>query len=272
MPSLGPASAFSKSRRYLTSTTAAKAGALLLLIVGVYGIVQWVDFGELLRPERIADWLSQTGPFAPVVVIVLMALTVIISPLPSLPLDIAAGAFFGTVLGTTYAVIGGEIGAITSFFIARAVGRDVLTRFLHLNIAFCERCSDRHLAIFVFLSRLIPIFSFSLISYGAGLTNMSLRAFASVTLLGMIPPTFAYNYAGSRVGSGQWVFILLGLVMVALLLLIPKLALRYPNSRLVNLLRGEYPAPEVALVPPKQPIVGSAESPPQCDSCHGPME
>lgn len=189
-----------------------------------------------------------------------MAITVVVGPLPSLPLDIAAGAFFGTVLGTTYAVIGREIGAITSFFIARAVGRDVLTQLLHINIAFCERCSDCYLAIFVFLSRLIPVFSFSLISYGAGLTSMSLRAFAIVTFLGMIPPTFAFNFAGSRVGSGQWLLILIGLAMVALLLLIPKLVLRYPSSRLAKLLRGEYPVAAPAPVLLTLPVVASTGS------------
>ncbi|MBA3966433.1 MAG: hypothetical protein H0X47_11770 [Nitrospirales bacterium] len=62
---------------------------------------------------------------APVVFMGLMALAVVIGPIPSLPLDIAAGAAFGPLLGATYAVIGAEIGAITSFFIGRALGREV---------------------------------------------------------------------------------------------------------------------------------------------------
>lgn len=165
-------------------------------------------------------------PLAPIVYMGLMALAVIISPIPSLPLDIAAGAVFGPLRGAMYAVLGAEVGAITSFFIGRAVGREVLTRLLHINIAFCEKCSDRHLAIFVFLSRLTPIFSFDLISYGAGLTNMSIRVFALVTLLGMIPPTLALTYAGSYVSSGAWLAIVLGLAIVALLLLIPAIAIR----------------------------------------------
>ncbi|MDR4485810.1 MAG: VTT domain-containing protein [Nitrospirales bacterium] len=50
---------------------------------------------------------------------------------------------------------------------------------------------------------MIPIFSFDLISYGAGLTNMSIRVFALVALVGMIPPTLALTYAGSVEKSRQ---------------------------------------------------------------------
>ncbi|MFZ1747640.1 MAG: hypothetical protein WAU17_17120 [Nitrospirales bacterium] len=59
-----------------------------------------------------------------------MALAVIISPIPGLPLDIAAGAASGLFLGASYAVPGAELGVIVSFLIGRAVGREVLTRLL----------------------------------------------------------------------------------------------------------------------------------------------
>jgi uncharacterized membrane protein YdjX (TVP38/TMEM64 family) len=241
-----------------------KAGALIALLLGTYLIAQWLDLGDLLNPERIVSYLDSAGPFAPMVFMLLMATAVVISPIPSLPLDLAAGAAFGTVLGTTYAVIGAEIGAIASFLIGRALGREVLTRILHTNINFCERCSDRHLAIFVFLSRLLPVFSFDLISYGAGLTNMSLKAFAVATLLGMIVPTFALTYAGSQVVSGEWILIVLGLIMVALLLLVPKLVVRYPTARWVRLLRGDMPVPA-----PRSTPNAIVDSP--CASCGGPL-
>lgn len=200
-----------------------------------------------------------------------MAAAVVISPIPSLPLDIAAGATFGPMLGTAYAVIGAEIGAIASFLIGRALGRDVLTRLLRTNVAFCERCSDRHLAIFVFLARLVPLFSFDIISYGAGLTNMSLRTFAAVTFAGMIPPTLALTYAGSQVVSGAWLLILSGLAMVGMMLLIPKLVLRYPTARWVRLLRGEMPAEALCRFRPSNLLLQlNASSPdaiPAADRC-----
>ena len=254
-----------------TRTSWLKLGALFAVLVGTYAVASWLDLGELLKAEHIADQLRAAGPFGPILFMLLMATAVIISPIPSLPLDLAAGATFGLTLGTVYAVIGAEIGAIISFLIGRALGREALTRLFRTEIRFCEQCSDRHLAIFIFLARLVPVFSFDLVSYGAGLTNMSLRAFAVATLLGMIVPTFALTYAGSTVVSGTWMMILLGLVMVAMLLLIPKLVLRYPTARWVRLLRGDMPVLTPTHVPPAQPAIPRLSGPSQCDSCGGPL-
>ena len=255
----------------LTRTLPHKATLLLLLLFGTYGMIQWLDVGELLHPERITGWLQHAGPWAPLIFMALMATSVVISPIPSLPLDIAAGATFGPMLGTAYAVLGAEIGAIASFLIGRALGRELLTKLLRTNVAFCEQCSDRHLAIFVFLARLVPLFSFDVISYGAGLTNLSLRTFALATFVGMIPPTFALTYAGSRVASGVWLMMVSGLAMVAMMVLLPKLVLRYPSARWVHLLRGEMPVAGHGQVPFMQPVAATTDSGPRCDSCGGPL-
>ena len=254
-----------------TRTGWLKLGALFAVLVGAYAVASWLDLGELLKPEQVVGQLRAAGPFGPLLFMALMAISVVISPLPDLPLVIAAGAAFGTILGTAYSVIGAEIGAILSFLIGRALGREVLTRILRTNVTFCERCSDRHLALFVFLARLLPVFSFDLVSYGAGLTNMSLRTFALVTFVGMIPPTFALTYAGNQVASGAWLMILSGLAMVGMMLLLPKLMLRYPTARWVRLLRGDVPVPTHSHVTPGEPAVPGIAIPSRCDSCGGPL-
>lgn len=239
-------------------------GSVLLLALGAYFLLSWLDLGVLLHPDRVAVWLREAGPFGPILFIGLMATAVVISPIPSLPLDLAAGATFGVFFGTTYAVIGAEIGAIGSFLIGRSLGRAALTKLLRTDISFCERCSDRHLALFVFLSRLLPIFSFDLVSYGAGLTNLSIRAFAVATLLGMIGPTVLLTYAGTHVVSGEGLLIVLGFAMVALLLLLPKLVVRYPTARWVQLIRGGTPVAFPARA------LGTTSAGP-CSSCGGPL-
>ena len=75
-------------------TLALAVGILLLLTVFVLANHVF-HFEELLKPERIASWLDEVGPLAPLVLILMMAVAVIISPIPSLPLDLAAGAAFG---------------------------------------------------------------------------------------------------------------------------------------------------------------------------------
>jgi uncharacterized membrane protein YdjX (TVP38/TMEM64 family) len=67
-------------------------------------------------------------------------------------------------------------GAVAAFLIARYYGREFMARFLSGHINFCTQCSDLLLTKIIFASRLLPIVSFSIVSYGAGLTKMSVRA------------------------------------------------------------------------------------------------
>jgi len=64
------------------------------------------------------------------------------------------------------------------------------------DITFSDRIARRELTYIVLFARLEPVFSFSLVSYGAGLTSMSLTAFALSTLVGMTPGTILLNYYG----------------------------------------------------------------------------
>jgi uncharacterized membrane protein YdjX (TVP38/TMEM64 family) len=219
-----------------------KLAVLLLLIFGAYAIFQVIDIETALNPDRIVSQLNALGSMGPVVFIGFMVLAVVVSPIPSLPLDIAAGIAFGPFWGMVYAVIGAEIGAIVSFLIGRALGREVLGRILKTNINFCEKCSDHHLMGFVFIARLLPIFSFDIVSYGAGLTKMSLKVFALATLVGMIPPTFALTYLGGSVPTLQWPIIVFGLLMAGLFLWLPKLILKNRSTWWVRLIQGEPPA------------------------------
>lgn len=240
---------------------------VILAIAGFTSLGYVIDFERYLAPARLAERLSGAGPLAPLVFIGLMAAAVVISPIPSLPLDLAAGATFGPWLGTTYAVIGAEIGAVLSFLIGRALGRELIARLLRREVAFCETCSDHHLVILVLVSRLVPVFSFDVISYGAGLTNMSLAAFALATLAGMVPPTFALVYFGSSVVSAQLPLILSGGAVVAVFLLAPKLVTRYPSSWWARLFLAAQPSAQPIQI--ERPSSGEEPVTKRCAGCGG---
>jgi uncharacterized membrane protein YdjX (TVP38/TMEM64 family) len=234
------------------------------LIYGAYRFLSGWDLGETLNPERIVEYIDAWGPLGPLVFMVMMATAVVISPIPSLPLDLAAGVAFGPGLGTTFAVVGAEVGAIISFLIGRFLGRDVIARLLKVDVVFCAKCSDHHLTGLVFLSRLFPVFSFDLISYGAGLTNMSLRAFALATLVGMIPPTYALTYFGSSVMTVDWPLILSGAVLVIVFLFLPKWMMKNPSTRWARLIQGDKPHVEEKV---KEEQISEGEAPSQCSWC-----
>jgi len=191
------------------------------VVVFVYLQVRW-DLASFFSQERITGWLVMTGPFAPFVYMLIMAVAVIVSPIPSLPLDILAGAFFGPWLGTLYSALGALIGAVISFLIGRYLGKEIIERLMGGHILFCGECSDKLFTKVIFLSRLVPVVSFDIVSYGAGLTKISVKRFALATFLGMLPLTFIYNYFGSIIVLGGWVSVVVGLIFVAIFLLLPR--------------------------------------------------
>jgi uncharacterized membrane protein YdjX (TVP38/TMEM64 family) len=233
-----------------TGTSGAMTTWLKLgLAVTATGAACWglssIDYERYLSPTVLIDWLRDAGPLAPLLLIGSMACAVVIPPIPSLPLDLAAGAVFGPFYGALYAIIGAEIGAIGCFLLAHALGRDALSKLLKVDTVFCQMCTDHQLMGLMFFARLIPVFSFDVVSYGAGLTNISLKAFALSTLVGMAPPTFALTYLGSSVLGAQWPLIVAGIVMVAFFLAMPKLLATFRTSRVARLLLGPPPALEL---------------------------
>lgn len=195
--------------------------ALLTALVSGVVLAPFVFTGPVIPGvESITVQLAEWGGLAPFVYMVLMAF-VVATPIPSLPLNFAAGAFFGPFPGTLYSVTGATCGALISFTLARYLGRGFIERFLKGHIHFCTPCSDKLLAKVVFFARLVPVFSFDLISYGAGLTMMSVRNFILANFLGMIPLTFAFNYFGSAFIVDRGLSIAFGAVMVAMFFLLP---------------------------------------------------
>jgi uncharacterized membrane protein YdjX (TVP38/TMEM64 family) len=185
------------------------------------------DFVSVFNPDRIQSILAKAGAFAPLMYMTIMAAAVVISPIPSVPLDISAGIFFGPWLGTIYSAFGALAGAMASFLIARFLGRGIVERFIGGHIHFCTRCSDRFLTKLIFFSRLLPVVSFDIVSYGAGLTKMSLKKFSVATLLGMLPLTFIYNYFGSTLVASHGLALILGGIMVFFFFVFPTLVERY---------------------------------------------
>lgn len=198
--------------------------ALLVMLLIVLSILVWRELPpEWLDSRWLEAWITGMGMLAPVAYILLRALAIVLTVVPNAPLDVAGGVLFGPLWGTVYSLIGSEVGAVACFLLARALGQEAITRILHRNIAFSKRYPQRQIAYVVLFARLEPVFSFALVSYGAGLTGMSLGVFALSTLVGMTPGTILLNYYGksffTNVTLGQQ--ILLGLALVVVLLIIP---------------------------------------------------
>ncbi len=206
----------------LSRKAAVIAGALIVLaLAGTYaalhgsGMLDAILDGAALR-ARI-DHLGAWGPFATVA---LMILAVLVSPIPSAPIAMAAGAVFGHSWGTLYVVIGAEAGALGAFGIARLLGRTAVERWLGQGLSAGLVGSQNVLMGVVFTSRLMPFVSFDLVSYAAGLTVLTAGRFALATLAGILPASFLLAHFGSEMAADEgnglaYTALALGVVMLA---------------------------------------------------------
>lgn len=185
----------------------------MLLIVTALGFVA-VDhqtgwFRDIADQERLRRLIEAAGAFGPAAVVLLLALAIVASPLPSAPIAMVAGAAYGTLAGSGLTVAGSFLGASVAFAIARFLGYDAVRRWSLVRgpLEWLERGhSQNWLMAVVFLTRLAPFLSFDAISYAAGLTPLSYWRFALATLAGAAPVSFLLAYGGGSIfvaGNGN---------------------------------------------------------------------
>lgn len=181
------------------------AGLALALALGA---LYWLlhDSGliaTILDAGALKAQVSRLGPWGPLAVIGLMVLAILVSPIPSAPIALAAGALYGHAWGTLYVLLGAEIGALAAFGIARVVGYEVLRRWLGERLSLGWLGSQNALMGLVFASRLLPFVSFDVVSYAAGLTVLSVWRFALATLAGIVPASFLLAHFGAEMVAGE---------------------------------------------------------------------
>ena len=197
--------------------------AVVLLLAGAYwylsetGLLAVIMDGTALR-ERIVG----LGIFGPLTVIALIAGAIVLSPIPSAPIALAAGAVFGHVWGGIWILIGAEIGALVAFSVARLLGYEMLKRwFGEERLSLGLLGSQNTLMGIVFVTRLLPFISFDLVSYAAGLTPLTAWRFAAATLAGIVPASFLLAHFGVEMASADPRRIAISVLALGAITLIP---------------------------------------------------
>jgi uncharacterized membrane protein YdjX (TVP38/TMEM64 family) len=149
------------------------------------------------------EWVERMGPTGPVVFIALYVVACVLF-IPGSALTLGAGAIFGVVRGSILVSVASTLGATAAFLVGRYAARDWVARKIEKNAKF--RAIDQAVAgegwKIVGLTRLSPVFPFSLLNYAYGLTKVSLRDYVLASWIGMMPGTVMYVYLGSLARLG----------------------------------------------------------------------
>lgn len=159
-----------------------------------------------------------------------MLLQALAAPLPAFVLAIVNGLAFGLFWGTLLTIGSASLAAGVSFAIARVLGRGAVQAVVGERLlARADRLFARRGTQAVLLARLIPLVSFDVVSYAAGLTSMRPVPFLLATTIGMAPATFAYTYLGDRLpGSSPCIFVIVGTIAVGVALVLASRKLLPP--------------------------------------------
>jgi len=154
----------------------------LFIVVNLYG------FGEDIK--QLQHWIQTLGLWGPVAFF-LIYLGAVIATIPGTIFGVIAGGLFGSVVGVILISISSTVGASLCFLIARYFARDAIAHWLSKNKTMKrldELTADQGMMI-VGLTRLIPLFPFTLLNYGFGLTKVSFRTYVFWSWLCMLPGT-----------------------------------------------------------------------------------
>jgi uncharacterized membrane protein YdjX (TVP38/TMEM64 family) len=167
-----------------------------LIAVALLTAAKLLNVQEWLR--QALAWVGELGPWGGVIFIALYVVATVLF-IPGSVLTLGAGAVFGVALGSVYVSIAATLGATCAFLVGRHLARDAIARRIGGNERFAA--IDRAVANegwkIVGLTRLSPVFPFTLLNYAFGLTQVKLSHYVLASWIGMMPGTVMYVYLGS---------------------------------------------------------------------------
>jgi uncharacterized membrane protein YdjX (TVP38/TMEM64 family) len=199
---------------------------LFLLLIAAVIAMQYCHLEQYLDQESLRQFGAAHEVLLPLIYLAVWTVGPLF--LPGLPITLAGGVLFGPFWGVVYTAFGSTFGAGLVFLAARYLARDwVAGKLANSKLMSLDEKVARHGWKIVAFTRLVPVFSFSLLNYAFGLTRVSFWPYLAATFVCMLPSTIAYVYFSSnilellhgQISSG----LIVGVVLVVTVSLIPLL-------------------------------------------------
>ena len=182
---------------------------ILLVLIGVgissfyfFDIQQYLSFESLKTNRDRLNFIYQENSIAFISwFIAVYFLTVSLSLPGATVLTLTAGAIFGSVLGMFLVNIGATLGATVAFLSARFIFRDWVEGKFSDKLNFINRGISGNAFSYLLFLRLVPVFPFFLVNLVLGLTQVRLSIYFFGTMLGIMPGSFVYAFAGSNLAN-----------------------------------------------------------------------
>ena len=172
--------------------------AVALLVFYFGGFYHYLTLDMLsYHHKELKDLVMRHPVVAPLIYGLVYALAAALSFPAVSVLTLFSGFLFGWFLGGLVAVLGATMGGTVLFLATRTALGDVLRRKAGPSLQKFSDGFQANAFAYMLLLRITPIFPFFLVNIAPGIIGISVTIFASATLIGILPATFAYAWLGN---------------------------------------------------------------------------
>jgi uncharacterized membrane protein YdjX (TVP38/TMEM64 family) len=174
----------------------------LAVILGVWWLVrcQCVNL-KVLTPASIRDYIQSFGRLAALVYVAAYVLNTISVIPPIAPLSLTAGLAFGAFWGSILLMTSAVIGTSATFAISRFFGRDLVEKMMKGKFKNLDEKLERNGFLTVLFFRIVPIVPYEVLNYASGLSKIKFKDYFLATLLGLIPGVVIASFFGGSLGE-----------------------------------------------------------------------
>ena len=180
-----------------------KLGIAAIVVAALVMILRQTGLLALLTDvEGLQTWISSFGALGYLIYMLIYVLACVFM-LPGSALTIVAGIAFGPVMGGLLALVSATLGATVAFIVARFLLRNMILSKFGDNPIF-KKIDDgvaQNGTSFLILTRLVPVFPFSLQNFAYGLTGINLVTYSLVSLVTMAPGAFIFAYMAGDIAT-----------------------------------------------------------------------
>ena len=174
----------------------------LMAVAAVVLTIAWLSYRSGILDPGIIDEYRDSHPIMSVMLFLAFYVASVLFMLPTLPLNLASGFFWGGLLGGIYSTVGVTVGGWLSFELARwFVGMPLAKKFESSWISRVQEGFERDGWKFVVFIRINPVIPPGPLSYLLGLTQLSRYTFIAVTFICILPPATGVAYFGDTFHS-----------------------------------------------------------------------
>jgi uncharacterized membrane protein YdjX (TVP38/TMEM64 family) len=211
-------------------TNVVKVAIIAILVVGSVWLL--IAHSEWFRdPKLVKVQVLKWGVWGPVIFMLLYA----VGPsflVPGAVMTVAGGLAFGTVWGSVYSLIGGDVGALLAFGAGRFLGKSFVERIIGDRFqSMLQKIAKHGFQIILYL-RMVPVIPYNALNLLAGASPITFHDYFWATMIGMIPGTILFAFLGDALWHPLSPKFFLALLLIAVSLAIGEGYRRWSNAGL----------------------------------------